>query len=864
MMIFALIIVLLFLWIDNERLHKEIKDLKAKNNINFCPNCGMNLKYNKTKVQENIKTPENIPETVITNIDPPKERSKSNEKEIKNSIILTVGAILVVIAAIIFLTTTWNTSLNIIKTIVIILMFFVFIGFSYIADTYLNVKQTSKIFLYIAYSYLPLVFISISLFELLGNYLSFYGPGKYVYLSISSIILSVIYYDHMKNNNDLFFAIGSYIFQIFSVILTVLIFTSNINGILVGISMYSLLFNYLYDNNKYYYTKDVHLKINQTITIAILVSTLFFLTSINNYIDIPFTLLLITIYWNFYYLLNKQSEEEIFKIVGPIILLFASYTIAKIINQGFIIYQTCMILGIAVSYLMDLFLYKKGTIATFIISSITFIFIYLYTFFEVNSIPSYILMIYYLLFIIEMKFDYKNDEDYNKAFNYMIPIALNIGLIDCTINMKLNSIIPFIILTVMFVSDNLLSNNDKKYFAPVSIPFTLSSYFMILFDNVINNKFLIPISLMTFIIYYSFYHLKDKKLYKLSAYIWTIITFFSIIYSFTTTGQELVFVLPIATIITYVLDNYYSKEKDKSYELLQTEFIISFISLMFYHNIYTVLLFIIITILYVYHNYNWQKPHTWNYIPLLTFNYYLIGSMINTNMELIKATSIIISIALLLILNTYNKKEYIGMSLLNSIIGIIYYQINRYFSVILLIVSAFIYKEKDEKRNDLYLSSIYILTTILVKFIIKDLELNKITVLNVGIYILPLMLITRTFLYKKYKEYTNIEYIGLVGINLIAICLYSSEIDGMLYVLLLLFLTVLGYNKKWETLFLTSITFIVINVFLLTRVFWLSIPWWIYILLVGFALITFAIRNEIEEKEKEPEKENSIDEIAKK
>ena len=35
---------------------------------------------------------------------------------------------------------------------------------------------------------------------------------------------------------------------------------------------------------------------------------------------------------------------------------------------------------------------------------------------------------------------------------------------------------------------------------------------------------------------------------------------------------------------------------------------------------------------------------------------------------------------------------------------------------------------------------------------------------------------------------------------------------------------------------------------ILTRMFWLSIPWWVYLLLVGSILIGFAIRNEMVEK----------------
>ena len=48
--------------------------------------------------------------------------------------------------------------------------------------------------------------------------------------------------------------------------------------------------------------------------------------------------------------------------------------------------------------------------------------------------------------------------------------------------------------------------------------------------------------------------------------------------------------------------------------------------------------------------------------------------------------------------------------------------------------------------------------------------------------------------------------------------------------------------------FITSLIFILINMVILTRMFWLSIPWWVYLLLVGSILIGFAIRNEMVEK----------------
>lgn len=70
----------------------------------------------------------------------------------------------------------------------------------------------------------------------------------------------------------------------------------------------------------------------------------------------------------------------------------------------------------------------------------------------------------------------------------------------------------------------------------------------------------------------------------------------------------------------------------------------------------------------------------------------------------------------------------------------------------------------------------------------------------------------------------------------------------MLYVTLLVILTIISYLYKLGPTFIVSIIFILINVILLTRNFWLSIPWYLYILLIGSILIAFAVNNELNSK----------------
>ena len=161
-MTFILIIIIIVLAIKYNDLKIELENLKRINNNNssdsnndnnYCPNCGFDLRGNKypepiKMVNNNMISP---PPVIVPNSKPKNEMS---EKEIKNSTILVTGAILILIAAIVFLTSTWNTTLDLVKTFIVFFMFLVFLGSSFIADKYLHIKQTSKVFLYLALSYL--------------------------------------------------------------------------------------------------------------------------------------------------------------------------------------------------------------------------------------------------------------------------------------------------------------------------------------------------------------------------------------------------------------------------------------------------------------------------------------------------------------------------------------------------------------------------------------------------------------------------------------------------------------------------------------------------------------------------------------
>ncbi len=117
----------------------------------------------------------------------PKPRKKVNTM----NIVFVIGVIFIVIAGLIFATTTWNILPDFMKAAVIALLIVLFFGASVLARNKLMLKQTGLTFYSLGSLFIPLAFLGIGYFELLGNYLSVQGEGKYILSLIASVCLTV-------------------------------------------------------------------------------------------------------------------------------------------------------------------------------------------------------------------------------------------------------------------------------------------------------------------------------------------------------------------------------------------------------------------------------------------------------------------------------------------------------------------------------------------------------------------------------------------------------------------------------------------------------------------------------------------------
>jgi len=248
-----LIIVLIILARKNIDLTNENKELKNKS-FNFCPRCGYALSkisgYNQL-LEDKVDLSKNT-SSIKT-----KDDNTSPEYN-KNNLILITGSILIILSSIIFLTTTWDVINNIFKITVIFLMLVVFLVASYLAKDKLNLPNTSRAFFYIGLSYIPIALAGISLFSLFGKYLSFYGTGKYLYLSLSSLLTGIIYYlISIKNKGQILNYFGTVFITLFLMFIgTHLKLNSNITISLILV--YSTILIMFYLRKRYFYNKQVN------------------------------------------------------------------------------------------------------------------------------------------------------------------------------------------------------------------------------------------------------------------------------------------------------------------------------------------------------------------------------------------------------------------------------------------------------------------------------------------------------------------------------------------------------------------------------------------------------------------------------
>jgi len=1050
MLYLILIILLIILWTQNSNLKEENFQLKTLvykwqeyynvvmsskdgdsqnlkqeqnfdyNNQNYYQqpqNMGYNQQYNNYQgsYYQNYNQNQNYyqAEQTTNNVvkqKPVKAKEVISDIEKKNIAILITGALFIILAAIVFLTSTWYTIPNVLKTVVLVLLSMVFLSGSYIAKEKFKLEKTSQTFFYIAMAYIPICLFSISVFSLLGDYLSITGEGKYIYLTIATLFISGLYYYIYITKKNVYLLRGSIISQMLCVVLFSLIFADSL--VLVGINLLlynvvlilltkSDLFNKIYNamplvisvfsifgrgEEKFlmvgllllliinflileikkhskvtsymlngsvmalgvYYTMMHNEGLNISVCIMTLLGYILSVYSLEILLisgeqkedmqnsldvlavaiigflhlfclgrDVEFPAYVVSIVQmvilTCIYFENNDMKKKISGVILPLYfiatgstfidsidinydanLIFAFLTFcvselfrrrAKLLHKASFIISNVFVVftSINVLFLNRIFMgYKPLVIDIVYFSLLIALYVYCYIF-EKKSIFKYaIYIVSNLLLVIVVKLLFN---DANLIFNsgtdllLVIPMVTTITIMImellypklkdsmsdayimiaqfisflflCGLDINLTMVAVIVSSTMLIAAGDKYRKYNKQLFEVtlVIVHFFIALTYVRMF-NMQYDLFITNILYSTTLIalYVYCYFLNKNSIFKYAIYLasnyWllTIVRLISI-------DTDFAFVIPlITTFIVMSGETLYPKLRDKASDIYIGIFqFILFVCLYKLSENISIALVVNSTILLVIYNLKYKKI-LWNLIPLIC----AIPAIFINDLDSSLALTLMIISTLAITIGSVKMKKLSVFTLFSGIYLLFTTESieNIYLLELLIAGWALVHtlSLSKESHKDIFKFALYIALLAVYNTGVGDLLLNDITAVSMFGYIVTVVATLQTILKKYVPDIEILEYIAFIFIYLLAFGSYANELDGMIFGCLMVAIIVCSYLFRRSAIFIVTIISLIINVLLLTREFWFSVPWWIYLLLVGTLLIAFAVRNEMGDK----------------
>lgn len=728
------------------------------------------------------------------------KKSDIQKEVIKNNTILAVGSIFIVVAAISFLYTGWNVLHNALKIGVLGILAVVFLMLSHLSKHKLNLPQTSKAFFYIAMGYIPIVLFSLSLLDLIGEYFSISGDGRFIYLFGASVFIMSLYYVIAHKFKDYKMQIAAHCMQTIVIIFALLMIRLPQEYFGICFIIHALIFNLLIDKLKEFKMMNKIFGMIQAILYTVIAISLVMLCLENTLYLLASSILIMALY----YLLDVRFEKISFKYVGQ---MFQSITI----------FFVCQLLNIKVQMYPIVFLthslilskYSKDYYATILFGVYAFFSLF-YVIAYWGTFTSIAIAMLYVLNILMIKPKNEDENLYKitalKSFSYFLVLVTSFLKIEIGVNSySLPWIAREIIWTVILVSTTVL------YLKKPNIKFAQNGF-------IINY---ICFSLMSFIPSIVANILIPSNVFTLLGFIMAICALNVIDIK----GKDTI----LNTVLIYTLFRF----------LIDSSILSHFV----YLGICAFSLFFFETK---------KEYNVYRYIPLIAYCLKLCidgGGIFEEVLYVPIIFSIVIMIGLeiLSFLRMKNNEPYVIMSFFYMLLPFYWLseQVNEYVFFACLAIWAFVNLifTIDVLRiivKGLLSFSLFMIYMMFVGDYVENLE---VLMMHLGL-ITYMHYITRKLLGKCVNNYRILEYIGLTIIYLTAISSITNPMEGLLYLGMLTAFVIIAYTRKIGPLFLTSIIAMLVKLLDLTQDFWLAIPWWLYILGIGAIMVIFSMKNE--------------------
>lgn len=256
-----------------------------------------------------------------------KPLTEADKNRISNTILMVVGAALVVFASIIFLASAWNKIPNLFKTGILVFVQLIFILFAYICDKTLNIPKMSKVFRYLVLAFIPINLISLSCFELVGSYLSITGEGWKLFFGISLLISDICYKIYGKLKNDKFVKGASLLVEMLGILFISNLFLDRAYELFFVLSIHNIIIFILLQGN--YLDETIYEKPSNILT-YIYVGLMVIYTIFDNEPLYCLPTVLLTIFYYVRYM-KFSTDDEKHPLLG---LFFINYILALKVTRN--------------------------------------------------------------------------------------------------------------------------------------------------------------------------------------------------------------------------------------------------------------------------------------------------------------------------------------------------------------------------------------------------------------------------------------------------------------------------------------------------------------------------------------------------
>ncbi|WP_160688957.1 hypothetical protein [Clostridium sp. C2-6-12] len=854
-----------------------------------------------------------LKDSYIINKNQNREQQNKLTKERNITLILSLGIILILLAGIILATSTWFIMSNGTKTIALLMVSILFFAMSSFTERKLKIVKTSFAFWVLGNLFLPIIFLSIGFFKLLGNYLSIGGSGRYIYGIISAFICLIFFvYSIKKYKNTAFiwislidlqllywFILKQLYFNYNTRVLMMLIYTLILSCVYLIGKRYEGIYAFVLKTIKYYSFINIISCIFQVLGICIYATVMIMAGKpcgvIQGLIITFGVFILAVIVWLWMYELKFQGGVFV---TSLLILVIHMLAITFKIKMDVFAYYILMSIGMSVVYgviyyFNDFKYLKKGSDILILISMTCLDLI--------SIIPLKALYVAILLYLLGTLIVITSKKSKNQFYVFLlksiIPINIFIANLFALSGLKLIDNIfansrfhlgfIYIILNIGIIYAigfiyGLKNNSSYKIYlyeghAFLGIIYLLTLFFQI--DRIIAGIAVIIVTAFCFIF--------AKNELKIKVYLYLFITMFTMVlldlelfYRFNKLNIFILKPQNIFLCISLVLTIIWWCTKEPWKKRLNSYIIgiysFGFINSMFlndFQNLNFLFIFFLIAALGIMALFLYkQRKIILMFIPLGFF--WIMSFRIIYYFELINQITANWFIAFIIGAvgyELYNIDEssghrellycstFSGISLVYAIIISLYGAVPFIFNVFSFIVfgGSLYYLsqivEGNKLKRNLFIASIFINYIGYGRFIseLDFLENFQLDFLLIP-FIIVLHLIIKYYLQKKNIFWNLIlrSWYVLTGIILMFSHKNNSSFEAITYCILCIISVIVGFILQRRLYFIGGAVFLLIGVFLYTLNFWLNIPWWIYLLTGGALLIFFASKNELNKRNK--------------